>query len=286
MEAARTKEAKQREFEAKQREEAKTVPTTPKQDKRKKAVLTPRNAQIPPKKGKNIPQQNDFDVSSPVRKHKKPTPPKPAVDEEMQSEPEVENYEEEEEVTTYVELTVEEAEAEIRERMSRPRVLSFDNYVPPPPPPERLPSLMKTVKLEDTTDIVDETIQSPSAFKTPVPQKLFNSVLQESSLQERCDEPIPMEDFEDTKYVLLVIIFLFIYVFLVLKICRLHHSIRHLMILLRIKFLCLLRRLITTLMISLLMMKLMMNQDPEKLFLTGLKVSIFLIMVVFLILKI
>uniref|UniRef100_A0AC34F0K3 Inner centromere protein ARK-binding domain-containing protein n=1 Tax=Panagrolaimus sp. ES5 TaxID=591445 RepID=A0AC34F0K3_9BILA len=157
-EATKLKEAKMREFEARQREEARPiVAVTPKQDKRKKeAILTPRQAHIPPKKGKTLPQQQQhqhtYDIPSPERKHKKATPPGEKVtpirrtsddifdvEDDSQSADEEDNveqlnYEElspadienHDEPINYVELTAEEAVDDIRTKSGKQtRAFSF-----------------------------------------------------------------------------------------------------------------------------------------------------------------
>jgi hypothetical protein len=194
-EATKIKEAKMREFEAIQREEARPVPSTtntPKKDNKKnKEVLTPQQALVPAKKGKTFPAQKfDFEVVSPVRKHKKPTPPKAApskaathqlkesVDLYASEEDEVENNqladeEDNAQPLNYIEITPEKAEADIRSK-SGGRALSSGDI-----PNVRTSDGNETAKIARSSDIVADSFHS-KANKFKSPGKIFADVIQDS----------------------------------------------------------------------------------------------------------
>jgi|UniRef100_A0AC35FGB2 hypothetical protein len=195
-EATKLKEAKMREFEAIQREEARPVPSTtntPKKDNKKnKEVLTPRQALVPAKKGKTLPAQKfDFEVVSPVRKHKKPTPPKAApskaathqlkesVDLYASEEDEVENNqladeEDNAQPLNYIEITPEKAEADIRSK-SGGRALSSGDI----PNVRRTSDGNETAKIARSSDIVADSFHS-KANKFKSHGKIFADVIQDS----------------------------------------------------------------------------------------------------------
>jgi hypothetical protein len=225
-EATKLKEAKMREFEAIQREEARPVPSTtntPKKDNKKnKEVLTPRQALVPAKKGKTLPAQKfDFEVISPVRKHKRPTPPnaapskattpKPIESDDMFAN---DNDEEEEEENNqladeednaqplnYIEITPEKAEADIRSKRQG-RALSSGDI----PNVSRVSDGNETPKIARSSDIVADSFHS-KANKFKSSGKIFADVIQDSVVESfannvsHTEQVVKTEPVEEDEYV-------------------------------------------------------------------------------------